>query len=151
MRTAAEIEELALLVGRDDLVLRETLDQLDLVGVVAEDAQRLLARHHLAHERFRFLAVGRHAALDLREIVRRQWARQIEVVVEAVLDGGTDPEPGVREDLQHRFRHQVGRRVAHARQLVRPGVLQIDRDVHAGDVVVCVCHLGLSALVHRFQ
>src|SRR5215203_1675747 len=40
VRTAAEIEELALLVGRDDLVPGQTLDQLDLVGVVTEDAQR---------------------------------------------------------------------------------------------------------------
>ena len=95
--------------------------------------------------------VGRHAALDLGEVVRRQWPRQIEVVVEAVLDGRADPKPGVREYLQHRFCHEVGRRVAHARQLVRPGVLQVDRDVHAGDVVVGVCHLGLSALVQSLQ
>src|ERR671911_2469593 len=40
MRTSAKIEELALLVGRDDLVLRQTFDQFDLVGVLTEDAQR---------------------------------------------------------------------------------------------------------------
>ena len=40
----------------------QALDQLDLVGVVAEDAQRLLARDDLAHERLALGAVGRHAA-----------------------------------------------------------------------------------------
>src|SRR3954469_14160011 len=89
MGTAAEIEELALLVGRNDFVLRKALDQLDLIGVVAKYAQGFFARDHLALERFRFLAVGRHATLDLREVVRRQWSRQVEVIVEAVLDGGT--------------------------------------------------------------
>src|SRR5829696_5970861 len=113
MWTTAKIEKRALLVRRDDFALGKTLDQLDLVRVVAEDAECFLARHHLAHERFRFLAVGRHAALDLRKVVRRQWSRQIKVIVEAVLDGGTDPEPRVREDLEHRFRHEVGGRVAH--------------------------------------
>ena len=52
---------------------------------------------------------------------------------------GPIAELGVREELLHRLGHQVGGRVAHARQLVGPRVLQIDRDVHAGDVVVCVC------------
>src|SRR4051812_31289336 len=48
--TPAEIEELTLLVGRNDLGLRQSFDQLDLVGVVAEYAQRLLPADHLAHE-----------------------------------------------------------------------------------------------------
>ena len=54
-----------------------------------------------------------HPRFDALEIVGRQRARQLEVVVEAVLDGRADPEPGPREQVQDRLRHDVRGRVAH--------------------------------------
>ena len=43
VRTAAEIEKLTLLIGRDFFAFGESLDQLDLVRVVAEEIERFLA------------------------------------------------------------------------------------------------------------
>ena len=43
-----------------------------------------------------------HEALDLLEVGRRQGSRQVEVVIEAILDCRTDAELRVGEDLQHR-------------------------------------------------
>jgi hypothetical protein len=145
VRSPAEIEEMALLIGRDDLVRGQPFDQLDLVRVVGENAQRLLARDDLAHERRVLLLIGGHTPLDLLQIFWRQGAGEIEVVIEPMLDGGADAEFGVGKDLQHCFRHQVRRRVPHARQLVGAGILHIDRDIHALDLVLYVCHVVSSS------
>jgi hypothetical protein len=49
-----------------------------------------------------------------------------------VLDGGTDAEAGVGEELLDGLGHEVGARVAHAGQLVVAGVVGLDGDVHLG-------------------
>ena len=59
-----------------------------------------------------------HLRLDLLEVGGRQRPRQIEVVVEAVLDGRTDAELRVGEDVEHRGRHHVRRAVAHRGEVV---------------------------------
>ena len=77
--------------------------------------------------------------------VGRERPRQLEVVVEAVLDGGPDAEAGAREQVQDRLGHDVRRAVAHrvdggvgarVEQLVRRAALRgLERDlvlVHRG-------------------
>ena len=93
--------------------------------------QRLLAGDDLRARTARPLAWWRaHPRLDLAQVVGRERARQVDVVVEAVLDGRTDGELGVREDLLDRLGHQVRGGVAHPRQLVGRAGLGFDRDVH---------------------
>ena len=123
MPAAAEVLEVAVAVEADGraLRLRQVLDDLDL--------ERLIA---LAHEVDRLGAgqvtraleakVGRlllaHLRLDLLEVGRRQRPRQVEVVVEAVLDGRTDAELRVGEDVEHGGRQHVRRTVTHRREVV---------------------------------
>ena len=64
-----------------------------------------------------------HALLDVRQVVGRQWARQQEVVVEAVLDDRADPELGAGEQVQHRFGQHVRGAVAHRPELARGAVV----------------------------
>src|SRR5947209_6989773 len=48
-----------------------------------------------------------HARLDGGKVLERDGARHIEVVVEAVLDGRADGEPGSREQFGYRLRQDV--------------------------------------------
>ena len=54
-----------------------------------------------------------------RQSSAKQRAGQVEVIIEAILDGRADGELGVGEDFQHRPGHQVGGGVAHAGQIGR--------------------------------
>ena len=55
-----------------------------------------------------------HKLLDLLQVLRGEGPGHIEVVVEAVLSGGTDSDLGVRKNLKHSLGHHMGRRMAHA-------------------------------------
>ena len=81
-----------------------------------------------------------HLRLDLLEVRGRQRAGQVEVVVEAVLDGRTDAELGVGEELEDGRGHHVRRAVAHRGEVIlraggerRAGVLRdlVSVDCHA--------------------
>ena len=81
---------------------------------LAEVLQRLLARPPALHKGVLRGDALPHALLDGGQIVRRQRARQLHVVVEAVLDGRTDGELRAWEQLLHRLRHHVRGAVPHA-------------------------------------
>ena len=59
-----------------------------------------------------------HLRLDLLEVGRRQRPRQVEVVIEAVLDGRTDGELRVGEDVENGGRHHVRGAVTHRGEVV---------------------------------
>ena len=59
-----------------------------------------------------------HLRLDLLEVGGRERSWQVEVVVEAVLDGGTDAELRVGEELEHGRGHHVRRAVPHRGEVV---------------------------------
>src|SRR5882724_11562923 len=82
---AAEVDEVPLPVERDARSL-EPLEDLDLERLVAlaEEADRLLARHLLPLERIRALHDLPHDLFDLREVFGRERLGFGEVVVEAV-------------------------------------------------------------------
>src|SRR5690606_6304808 len=90
MRSSAEIEEIALLIGRDLLPVSKAVDELDLVRIVPEEIERLLTRNDRPHEGFGRVLMGAHSLFDRGEIVRTQRLREVHVVVEAVLDRRTD-------------------------------------------------------------
>ena len=90
----------------------------ELAGLVdrqLEALERLVRRDDLAHLR-----------LDALEVLvgERGAAGQLEVVVEAVLDGGAARERGAGPELEHGLGEHVGRGVADV--LERPGVLDGD-------------------------
>ena len=64
-----------------------------------------------------------HPRLDRGQVVRRQRARQEQVVVEAVVDDRPDPELRAREQVHHRLGQDVGGRVAHRAELAARAVI----------------------------
>ena len=79
-----------------------------------EDLAGLVGRDLVAHERLALVDDLAHAGVDAVEVVGRERgaARQLEVVVEAVLDRRPDAEGGLGEQVEHRLGQHVGRRVA---------------------------------------
>ena len=125
VRAAAEVDELALVVQRDGRV-GNALDDLDLVVLahLPEAADRLAARH-LFPPHGQVLGDDRaHHLLDAGEILAREPAGPLEVVVEAVLDDRADGDLGLGEEPLHRLRHEVRGRMADDAQALR----RLDRD-----------------------
>ena len=79
-----------------------------------EDLAGLVGRDLVAHERLVLVDDLAHAGVDAVEVVGRERGavRQLEVVVEAVLDRRADAERGAGEQVEHRLGQHVGRRVA---------------------------------------
>ena len=119
VRAAAEVGELALRVERDVALGR--VDELDLVRLAldGEALARLVARDLLA---LPLAALGELAAdllLDPLEVGLVDRLRELEVVVEAVLDRRADGDLHARIEPPHRLGEQVRRRVAEDVERVR--------------------------------
>ena len=119
VRAAAEVLEGPVAVERDRLdafVADKILDQLDLVVLALgpEDLDRLGDRDVAARELLVGLDVGAHRLLDPLQVVLGDpdVRRELEVVVEAVLDRRADRHLGPRVQLLHRLGHHVGGVVA---------------------------------------
>ena len=133
VRAAAEIDPLALAVQRDGLVARNALDDLRLVllAPVAEEPDRLVAVPHLARDRLVAIDDLAHALLHALQILGGEGLLAREVVVEPVLDGGSDGDLGLRPELLDRLGEDVGRVVAQQLQRL-PGIPGHDRDRRVG-------------------
>ena len=86
-------------------------NELLLVGLVLERVERLDLVELGALERLRLGDDLAHARLDRLEVLGRERPGHVEVVVEAVLDGGADGDLRHREELDHRLGHDVRGRV----------------------------------------
>ena len=106
----------------------QVVEDLDLVGLAVLDEQ---ARPSSGSSSWR--TNGWSAATDVAirasmaaRSSGRQRPRQLEVVVEAVLDGRTDAQLRAGEQVHHRLGHDVRRRVAHRVEgIARAGVEQL--------------------------
>src|SRR6266446_4812526 len=117
VRAAAEVDEVALAVERHARGV-DAFEDLDLVGLapLAEERYRLGPRELPALER---MVRGRdlaHDRFDLHEVVRRERLGLREVVVEPVLDRGTDRHLHAGEQARHRLGHDVRGGVAQRRE-----------------------------------
>ncbi len=99
-------------IAQRALALVERLDDLPLVRLVRKALQGVLVRQVLAHERLVELHQLGHPLLDAREVLGRQRLGEVEVVVEAVLDRGSDRVLRPREQVAHRLGHDVRRGMA---------------------------------------
>jgi hypothetical protein len=93
---------------------RGVVDDLQLEAVPGEDGPGVGGRDLVAQERLVLVDDLAHAGVDAIEVVGREGGpvRQVEVVVEAVLDRRADAERGVGEQVEHRLGQHVGGRVA---------------------------------------
>ena len=120
MRAAAEVLERAVGIDTDDLVVAQLADALELERVVGKAPVGLGPVHHLAAERIVPLHDLGHLLLDGLEVLRREGARHVEVVVEPVLDRRAEADAGAGKELPHGRGHDVGRAVP--QQVERVGI-----------------------------
>ncbi len=143
VRPAAEVEERPVLVDRDHLVLAHLLEPLELERVVGEQLACLLPGDDAALERVVAPHDLAHALLDLLELFGREGAVDLEVVVEAVLDGRPEPDARLRAHLAHGRGQDVRGGVAQQIQRLRallgddlePDVV-LERAAHVHDLPV---------------
>jgi len=92
MRAGAEVNEFALTVERDDGILRQVVDELDLVRLIAllHELQRFGARELKALETQLFLADLAHLGLELFKHLGRERLGAVKIIIETVLDGRAD-------------------------------------------------------------
>ena len=136
VRSAAQVGEVALRVDRDGLALGQVLDELALVRLALESVPRLEPVQLPALERLRLGHDLAHAALDGGDVLGRERPLDVEVVVEAVLDGGSDGELRHREEVLDRLGHHVGGGVPqHAESVIALLGDDLDRRSVGHDVV----------------
>ena len=125
VRAAAEVGEVTLRVERDVALGR--VDELDLVvlALLGEELLRIVARDFAALPRAALLQLALDLRLDLLERVLADRLRELEVVVEAVLDRRADRDlrPGI--EAADGLGEQVRRRVAKDVERVR--ILRVAR------------------------
>ena len=112
MRAAAEIGEVALRVERDVALRR--VDQLDLVrlSLGLEPRAGGVASDRLPRPRPALADLAHDLRLDRGEILLADRLRELEVVVEAVLDRGPDRDLHVRVQPAHGLGQEMRRGVA---------------------------------------
>ena len=109
MRTGAQVGELALAVEGNEGVLRQIVDQLDLVRLLGLFHKRngLGAGQLKALELQLFLADLAHFLLDGFKVVGREGVLAVDVVIEALFDRGADGKLRARVQAADRLRHDV--------------------------------------------
>ena len=114
MRTAAQIEPVALFVDFQRLIRRNSVDQFDLelFALVAKNLLRLVARPHFLGERLVARDDLAHFLFDRRKIFGREWLVAEKVVIESVLDHRSDGDLRAGPERLHRFGEHMRRIVA---------------------------------------
>jgi hypothetical protein len=112
VRPATEIDERPVRIHRDDFVGPELLEALELERIVGKSAPGHRLVHFLAHERQLLRHHLAHLIFEDRNIIGRERARHLEVVVKPVLDGRSEPDSGVGPQAPHGGREDVRGRVA---------------------------------------
>ena len=96
MRTATEIDEGTVGVHGDHVIITELRQPLELQGIVREDLLRFAAIHLPPLEGEFLGSHPLHLLLERREVFRRKRRRDLEVIIEAVVDRGTESDLRVR-------------------------------------------------------
>ena len=118
VRATAEVEERSVLIDRDDLILRELVQALQLQRIVREELTSLFQAHDAPLEGMVRLRDLRHFGLESFEVSGRERFWDIEVVVEAVVDGGAESDAGTGAELPHGRREHVSGGVTEHSQCV---------------------------------
>src|SRR4051812_18149943 len=114
MWTAAQIDEIALGIQRNGLVAWNRTNDLRLVffTLLAKKIDCLVTTPYLPLDLDVTLGDFCHPLFDRHEVVRRERAFVGEIVVEAILDHGTDGDLRLRIKLFHCMSEQMGSRMA---------------------------------------
>ncbi len=121
MRTATQIEPVALPVDFQILICRNGLDEFDLEGLARffEMGNRLIAAPDFPHESFVLRNDLAHFLFDRRKIFGREGLGAEEIVIEAIVDHRTDGDLRARIKHLHGFGEHMGAIVADQFQSAR--------------------------------
>ena len=110
MGAGAEVRKLALLVEADGGVLRQVVDELHLEGLtlLLHELHGLRPGQLKALQLQLLLADLPHLALNLLHNLRGEGEGRVHVVVEALVNGGSDGQLDLRIQALHRLRQDVG-------------------------------------------
>src|SRR5438477_8627472 len=97
VRAAAQVHERAVRVHRDDLILLEVIDSLELEWIVLEAPLRLFSTHLFTRERIIGFHNLAHLPFDRRDILGRERPTDIEVVIKTVFDRRAEADLRLRE------------------------------------------------------
>jgi hypothetical protein len=112
VRASAQVEEAAHPVGADDGIRRQVPDEFELVRLIDEESLRLFLAHFVALEALVRRDESLHLGDQFRQVVLPHGLREVEVVVEAVLDCRPDSHLGARIEPRGSLSKDVRRRVA---------------------------------------
>ena len=144
MGTTAQVHERPVGVNRNDFVLAQVVDALELERVLLEALLGLRARDFFPDEGVIRLHHLHHLFFNRLQVLRREGASHVEVVVEAVLDRRAEADLGLRKDLPHRRGEHVRRRVTqHVERLRMLVGDDLDRDP-VGERARQVAHLAVD-------
>ena len=109
MGAGAQVGELALGIEGNDGILRQILDQLHLVGLIAllHVGNGLGPGLLAADDGKALLADLLHLGLDLLHMLRGEGKGGVEVIVPALVDGGADGQLHLRPQALHSLGHDV--------------------------------------------
>jgi hypothetical protein len=94
--------------------LLQAIDQLQLIGLVCEDAASFIGGDDFFLEIVMASNDLPHALFDHFQIFRGEGTRQVKIIIETILNRGPDGELTVGEHLQDCLGHDMRRRVADA-------------------------------------
>ena len=149
VRPAAEIGEVALRIDRD--VALGGVDELELVRIGREELLGLVTRDLLPHPLAALGELAVDLGLDLLQILLADRLREVEVVVEAVLDRRPDRELHARIELRHGLREQVRGRVTEDGERIRVVLVADGQDLDRLAVVqrqAQILHASVRAQEH---
>src|SRR5712691_10596683 len=109
MRSAAQVDEVGLLVQRNRLALRNRFNDLRLVvlALVLEKIDRVSASHDFPADLNVAPGDLNHALFDRSKVIRRERTGVGKVVIETVLDYRTDRHLSLGKQLLYCVREQV--------------------------------------------
>ncbi len=119
MRSPAQVQELAVPVHRDHFVVGKLLEPLQLEGVVGEELPSLLLGDLPALEGEVLLHHLAHLGFDALEIFWGEGLGNVEIVIEALVDGRPESDAGGGDQLPHSRGQHVGRGVSQEGQGLR--------------------------------
>ncbi len=121
MRAGAEIHKLSLIIERNLRILRQILDQLKFVilATAAHEINRFLPGDVFAHHRLVLRDNPAHFLLDFDEIFVGKPTFDVEIIVEAVVDGRPNGQFCLRVQALYRLSQNVAGRMAQCAQTFR--------------------------------
>ena len=112
MGPPAEVQEGPVAVDRYHLVVGKLVEPFELEVIVGEEIASLILAYDTPFEGVVGLDDPFHALLDGRDLIRGEGLGHVEVVVEAVVDGGAEADAGAGHEFAHRSGQNVSRGVA---------------------------------------